>query len=166
MLQNLVIKHSQSTSDFNQILFTLRKSFIKGKVKTCEIEWFTMLFKHFSDNLISTDDDILEIIIQSINFKEAKLTENVLQLLWLMAGKHKKLLNEVILTILKKLRKEKSVETGYVNNIIDIMCTQIEPKVVFSEFALEIRKFNDIIFVGFMVETLDLILGKLRLLRE
>lgn len=39
------------------------------------------------------------------------------------------------------------------------MCTHIHPKVVFSEFAIEIRNYDDTLFVGFIIETLDLILA-------
>jgi len=49
------------------------------------------------------------------------------------------------------------------------MSSQIEPKVVFSEFALELKKINDFTFVGYMIETLDLILAgsdKFKVLRD
>jgi hypothetical protein len=39
------------------------------------------------------------------------------------------------------------------------MCKYIEPKLVFSEFAHELKKLNDYTFVGFMIEALDLILA-------
>ena len=143
-------------------MFCLRKNFIKGEVKTKEIaiDWFTELFKHFSEKLLSREDDILTNIIQSINFKESKLTESVLQLLCLMARKYPKFLNEVIATLLRRFKKEeKGIEMAYINNIVNIMCSQLDPKVVFSEFAIELKKFNDFTFVGFMIETLDLILA-------
>ena len=39
------------------------------------------------------------------------------------------------------------------------MCNHIHPNIVFSEFAIEIRNYDDIMFVGFIIETLDLILA-------
>lgn len=162
ILKSLVIRVAKETTDLNQIIFCLRRNFNKGEVKTKEmaIDWFTELFKHFSGQLINKEDDILVNVIQSINFKEAKLIESVLQLLCLMARKYPKFLNEVILTLLKRFKKEeKGIEMAYINNIINIMCSQIEPKIVFSKFAIELRKFDDYTFVGFMIETLDLILA-------
>lgn len=161
ILQNLVIKHVKNSTDFNKILFRLRKSFEKGKVKTREIviEWFAMLFSHFSNNLMSSEDDILVNMIQSINFKDSKLTESVLQLLCQMVGKYPQFISEIIRTLLKRLKREKGIEIEYINNIIDIMCLHIDPIIVFSEFAKEIKKFRDCMFMGFMIETLDLILA-------
>ena len=135
---------------------------MKGEVKTKEIaiDWFTSLFEHFSDNLLNREDDILVNIIQSMNFKESKLIESVLKLLCLMALKYHKFLNEIIATLLKRFKKEeKAIEMTYINNIVNIMCKYIDPQIVFSEFAKELKKFNDYTFVGFMIETLDLILA-------
>ena len=161
LLQNLVIMYAKNNSDLDKILSTLNKNFEKGKVKTREIviEWFSMLFKQQSENLIGTDEAILKSVYESINFKDSKLIESVLLLLCNMAGEYNRFLNKVIRTLLNKLENEKGVQIEYINKIIDIMCSQIEPKVVFSEFAIEIRKFKDCMFVGFMVETLDLILA-------
>mmetsp|Transcript_16568 Transcript_16568/g.19175 ORF Transcript_16568/g.19175 Transcript_16568/m.19175 type:complete len:182 (+) Transcript_16568:618-1163(+) len=86
-LQKLVMKVLKNKEELEPILISLRSSFIRGKVKTKEIaiDWFTELFKHYSDKLLSKEDEILSNIIQSINFKENKLTESVLQLLCLMS---------------------------------------------------------------------------------
>ena len=82
-LQLLVMKVLKNKNELESILICLRKYFKLGKTKTREIAigWFTELFKHYSDKLLSKEDEILSHIIQSINFKEAKLTESVLQLL-------------------------------------------------------------------------------------
>lgn len=112
-LQKLVIiinlKINSSTNNKNEleaILIWLRKNFIKGKVKTKEISigWFTELFKHYSDKLLSKDDEILSNVIQSINFKESKLTESVLNLLWLMSSKNHQFLKEIIEMLLKRFK--------------------------------------------------------------
>ena len=82
-LQKLVMRVLKNKTELEPILICLRKNFIRGKVKTKEIAigWFTELFKHYSDKLLSKEDEILANIIGSINFKESRLTESVLQLL-------------------------------------------------------------------------------------
>lgn len=61
--------------------------------------------------------------------------------------------------LLKRFQKENNIEMDYINNLIHIMCSNIDQKLVFSEFAIEIRKFNQYKFVAFMIEILDLILA-------
>lgn len=159
MLQTLVIWVTKRKMNF--IIVENLRDKLRGKLKTKEIaiEWFIELFKHFSGELLKRDDPILGLIIQSINFKESKLTELALKLLWLMAKKYDGFLNEVIATLLKRFKKESGIIMGDINNIIRIMWQYIDPKVVFSEFATELKVFDDYTFVGFMVETLDLILA-------
>jgi len=168
LLQKLVIvinlkitSPKTNKNELDPILVWLRKNFIKGKVKTKEIciGWFTELFKHYSDTLLNKEDEILENIIQSINFKESKLTESVLQLLCLMSSKNQQFLKEIVEMLLKRFNNEKDIEMEYINNLIHIMCSNIDQKLVFSEFAIEIMKFNNYQFVSFMIEILDLILS-------
>ena len=114
-LQKLVMKVLKGKDELEPILITLRSSFIRGKVKTKEIaiDWFTELFKHYSDKLLSKEDEILSNIIQSINFKESKLTESVLQLLCLMSCKYHQFLKEIIEMLLERFKKEKDIEMKY-----------------------------------------------------
>ena len=60
--------YAKNNSDLDKILSTLNKNFEKGKVKTREIviEWFSMLFKQQSENLIGTDEAILKSVYESI----------------------------------------------------------------------------------------------------
>lgn len=152
------MKVLKNKNELESILICLRKYFKLGKTKTREIAigWFTELFKHYSDKLLSKEDEILSHIIQSINFKEAKLTESVLQLLCLMSSKYHQFLKEIIQMLLTRF---KDVEMEYINNLIHIMCSNIDQKLVFSEFAIEIRKIDQYEFVAFMIEILDLILA-------
>lgn len=167
-LQRLVMKVLKNRGELEPILICLRKNFIRGKVKTKEIAigWFTELFKHYSDKLLSKEDEILSNIIQSINFKESKLTESVLQLLCLMSSKYHQFLKEIIEMLLKRFKKEKDIEMEYINKLIHIMCSNIDQKLVFSEFAIEIRKFDQYDFVAFMIEILDLIFAVYKPLRD
>ena len=105
-LQKLVMRVLRGKDELEPILITLRSSFIRGKVKTKEIaiDWFTELFKHYSDKLLSKEDEILSNIIQSINFKESKLTESVLQLLCLMSCKYHQFLKEIIEMLLERFK--------------------------------------------------------------
>mmetsp|Transcript_16568 Transcript_16568/g.19176 ORF Transcript_16568/g.19176 Transcript_16568/m.19176 type:complete len:95 (+) Transcript_16568:1197-1481(+) len=61
--------------------------------------------------------------------------------------------------LLERFKKEKDIEMKYINNLIHIMCSNIDQKLVFSEFAIEIRRFDQYDFVAFMIEILDLILA-------
>jgi hypothetical protein len=160
-LQKLVMKVLKNKTELEPILICLRKNFIRGKVKTKEIAigWFTELFKHYSDKLLSKEDEILSNIIQSINFKESRLTESVLQLLCLVSSKYHQFLKEIIEMLLMRFKKEKDIEMEYVNKLIHIMCSNIDQKLVYSEFAIEIRKFKEYDFVAYMIEILDLILA-------
>ena len=111
-LQKLVMKVLKGKDELEPILITLRSSFIIGKVKIKEIaiDWFTELFKHYSDKLLSKEDEILSNIIQSINFKESKLTKSVLQLLCLISCKYHQFLKEIIEMLLERFKKEKDIE--------------------------------------------------------
>lgn len=160
-LQKLVMKVLKNNEELEPITIWLKRNFMRGKVKTKEIaiEWFTELFKHYSDKLLSKEDEILSNIIQSINFKESKLTESVLRLLWLMSSKYHQFLKEIIEMLLKRFKKDKDIQMESINNLFHIMCSNIDQKLVFSEFAIEIRRFDEFEFVGFMINILDLILA-------
>mmetsp|Transcript_31229 Transcript_31229/g.27594 ORF Transcript_31229/g.27594 Transcript_31229/m.27594 type:complete len:134 (+) Transcript_31229:638-1039(+) len=76
-----------------------------------------------------------------------------------MSSKNHQFLKEIIEMLLKRFKKEKDIEMEYINNLIHIMCSNIDQKLVFSEFAIEIRKFEQYDFISFMIEILDLILA-------
>lgn len=122
-LQRLVMKVLKNNDDLEPITICLKKNFMRGKVKTKEIaiEWLTELFKHYSDKLLNKDDEILSNIIQSINFKESKLTESVLRLLCLMSSKYHQFLKEIIQMLLQRFKKDKDIPMESINNLFHIM---------------------------------------------
>ena len=160
-LQKLVIRVLKNNEDLEQITICLKVNFDKGKVKTKEIaiEWFTELFKHYSDKLLSKDDQILTNIINNVNFKDSKLAESVLKLLCLMSSKYHQFLKDIIQKLLERFKQDKDISSENINKLLHIMCSNIDKKLVFSEFAIELRQFDEYDFVSQMVNTLDLILA-------
>ena len=61
--------------------------------------------------------------------------------------------------LLHRFKKDKDINTESINSLFHIMCSNIDQKLVFSEFAIEIRKLEQYEFVSQMISTLDLILA-------
>ena len=109
----LVLTVMKTDIDFGNIMHRLKHSFKTSYPKTKEliIMWFTELFKNYSEDMIQHNDEVLENIIETLNFDETsvsdcslifQLVKKILELLCLMCRKYEKFLKEIVDKLLKR----------------------------------------------------------------
>ena len=78
----------------------------------------------------------------------------------MMSVKEDKFLKEIVVRLLRIFHKTRDkLNINSINDIISILCANIDPQKVFKEFAISLREFDDIEFLSYMVQTLDLTLA-------
>ena len=104
----LVFNTTKREEDLKFIIAVLKSKFKKqnAKAKEIAIKWFTNLFNKYSDRILWEDEETLPAIIESINFKERKLTKNILSLLSLMSQKNDSFFKQIIQKLLIKLSQD------------------------------------------------------------
>ena len=118
------------------------------KTKEIVIGWYTEMFKSSSEEMFGFNSDILENIIETLNFQETSLVKKILELLCMMSRKEDKFLREIVERLLRIfLKTREKLNISSINEIISILCANIDPQKVFKEFALALRsEFDDLEF--------------------
>lgn len=149
-LLNLVLRVMKQDLDLTPLLSRLKHNFKSSFVKTKEIVigWYTEMFKSSSEEMFGFNSDILENIIETLNFQETSLVKKILELLCMMSRKEDKFLREIVERLLRIfLKTREKLNISSINEIISILCANIDPQKVFKEFALALRsEFDDLEF--------------------
>lgn len=89
-----VIQILSDKDEFENIFKRLKKEYDDvwrqgGEKQEAIIQWYTELFKQFSEDLIEQHQDIFDGLIQNLNFENQRLVKRIMLLVCMMSSKNR-----------------------------------------------------------------------------
>ena len=147
-----VIQILNNKDEFEYIFRKLKKEFSQskssGETQEAIIQWYTQLFKEFSEDLIDLHQDIFEGLIENLNFDNSRLVKRIMFLVCMLSTKNEKYSKQVMAQLIDRFHiiRAQAKFDDKIKQVIQELCNSISSEKVFMEFASKLENHPDLQF--------------------
>ena len=161
-----VIQILSERDEFEHIFHRLKKEYEQvqrqgGEKQEAIIQWYTELFKEFSEDLIEQHQDVFQGLIINLNFENSRLVKRIMNLVCMMSTKNGDYSRKVMSQLIDRfhiIRSQPKFDDK-IKQVIQELCNSISSEQVFMEFASKLENHMDLVFQQELIERLTLVIA-------